>query len=217
MQKIFVADDWGLSKPINDSILLLVKCGLVGRVSLIVNAPFTEYLLDELKKYSVDISFHFNLTSGVKSAHRAVGFRDLVLGRYERSFVSDQFAIQVEVSKQLGLAFSILESHQYIHFIPSIGKLLAPLLLRNKILQIRSQESVLHPTAKLGSFWAFRTNYKEELGFEKIMTAEFLLTSKDTTKLMVIHPASSVSEDTQDPWRFKRYKQFLKIKNEFLL
>lgn len=217
VQKIFVADDWGLSKPINEAILQLVKFGLVERVSLMTNGPATEYLLKDLKSSPVEISFHFNLTSGVKFGNRAMTFQDLFFGHLEENFVSDQFAIQIQASQRLGVNFSILESHQYVHFIPKIAKILVPLLLENRILQIRSQDSVLHPAAKLGSIWAFRENYKEELGFKKAITTEYFLSSKNSENLAVIHPANSVSTDSTDPWRYKRYRQFLKIKNDFHL
>ncbi len=217
VQKIFVADDWGLSKPINEAILQLVKYGLVGRVSLMTNVPNTEYLLDDLKRYPIDISFHFNLTSGVKSGNKMINFRDLFFGKFERNFVTDQFSSQFQISKQLGMNFSILESHQYIHLIPKIGKILVPLLVENKILQVRSQESILHPAAKLASVWSFSSNYKEQRGFSKAMTTEYLFYRERSKKLVVIHPANSVSSDGSDPWRKKRYHQFLKIKNDFHL
>ncbi len=48
VRKIFCADDWGMSPSINDAIIALIEKKLIYSVSILIDAGFVDYRLDEL-------------------------------------------------------------------------------------------------------------------------------------------------------------------------
>ncbi|OFZ33485.1 MAG: hypothetical protein A2070_14735, partial [Bdellovibrionales bacterium GWC1_52_8] len=62
------ADDWGISRGVNEGILELIKKGVVRRVSLMADGKFLKHELAALlalqKKGQVSLGLHYNLTYG---------------------------------------------------------------------------------------------------------------------------------------------------------
>lgn len=212
IKNIFVADDWGLSKEINDAILYLVNKNLILRVSIMAETQYTNYRLDELLKSGVRTSFHFNLTFGEKMSSLSKIFLT-----NESKKIEDQFHQQLNSLKSNGITVDSLESHQYVHCIPSVARLIAPWCKENLLFNIRVHSDRRHLLATCFSYYSFKKIYKLEQGFKPLFTREFQSSSLSNDHPMVIHPATNDSYDVRDTWRKKRVNEFNKIKQSFSL
>jgi predicted glycoside hydrolase/deacetylase ChbG (UPF0249 family) len=195
----YVADDWGLSREINDAILQLVSLEMIQRVSVLTTSDHSDFRLDELKDSNIEFSLHLDLTyNRVSSSLRSLALRpppDLVLCR--------EIERQVTEFERLGFRFEYLEAHEYAHCLPSVAHCVSVLEFDN-LRGIRKMIDWRHPLAKAGSAICFQHSYKK---FAPLEVLEFV-PGKLSKIPMVVHPASSNSFDSRDSWRAKRVKEF---------
>lgn len=64
MNLIINADDFGMSKSINEAVVELCKMGSITSTSVMINMPFAKDIKDILIYNSVSIGLHINLTEG---------------------------------------------------------------------------------------------------------------------------------------------------------
>mgnify|MGYP000075324419 CR=1 FL=1 len=152
---LFTADDWGISKGVNDGILNLAKLGVIKRVSMMANMDFLDYRLDELLALpGVDFGCHFNLTLGLptaKDSKHLIGtdgcFLPLKKQIQKAFFPPDkegfQEAIRQELKSQLSILknkrvkLSYIDGHHHIHLLPPLAKLWVTELSREPGLHTR--------------------------------------------------------------------------------
>lgn len=125
MKLIINADDFGLSKSVNDGIELCLKNGYATSASLLMNADFTEDAIARIKKNGFkNIGVHLNITYGIPLSP-ASQIRSLVGGdgkfRYMCSmpFYAKYKDVKIELRAQIEkfLSFGLTPTHlDHRHF-----------------------------------------------------------------------------------------------------
>ena len=150
MRKNFfiTADDFGISKPVNEAIVNLLLKKKIDYATLIVNLNGFEDAVDKIKKYSLEnkIGFHFNLTWGKpvsENLKKIVDKNGYFLNLKKLYFASLFKNIKDEVEKELkaqikkfensGLKLNFMTGHQYIELFPQIGEIYFKFAIKNKI------------------------------------------------------------------------------------
>ena len=151
---IITADDFGISKGVNDGILEAFQRGLVRNTALMVNYEDVEQSAIALKSTTgLEIGIHLNLTSGppvsdprtVSSLIGADGsflglsgfFKRAALGRIDWKQVAREWRAQIERGTRFGFRFSNINSHQHVHMLPALARLCAELAREFKIPAVR--------------------------------------------------------------------------------
>jgi predicted glycoside hydrolase/deacetylase ChbG (UPF0249 family) len=139
------ADDWGLSHGINDGILELARLGHLRRVSLLADAPYLTYRLQELKRIPhIEFGIHFNLTAPYQP--QALTLPRLLWAWFRRR-EEDRGALldhaRSELERQLGvlerhrLKILRFDSHHHVHTLPGLLDAVADILRRKGIRYVR--------------------------------------------------------------------------------
>lgn len=140
------ADDWGLSRGVNEGILRLAREGVVTRVSILVDAAHAAYRLHELAAIpGVELGLHLNLTHGAFSDGRLLrhsgpaGFlaRWCLAGRRGRRVVHAEAVRQLARLAGLGVEIRYVDSHHHVHLIPGVVDAIAPALRAAGIVELR--------------------------------------------------------------------------------
>jgi predicted glycoside hydrolase/deacetylase ChbG (UPF0249 family) len=155
MRKLIItADDFGISKGVNDGILEAFHRGVVRNTALLVNFDDVEESAIALKKtMGLEIGIHLNLTSGppvsdrrtVPSLIGADGsflglggfFKRAALGRIDFKQVAGEWRAQIERGHRLGFRFSNINSHQHVHMLPSLARICVDLAGEYRIPAVR--------------------------------------------------------------------------------
>ncbi len=152
MPPLVTADDYGLSKGINDSILETVDCGAVQEVSVIVNG---DALVDAAEKYAsrrthLKLALHLNLTEGKPLApvseipllvDERGYFNYSVMGLWLAFFFASRAtraALRAQVAREIDAQAAALRDafgeevtrangHQHVHMIPFVWEALIAL------------------------------------------------------------------------------------------
>jgi predicted glycoside hydrolase/deacetylase ChbG (UPF0249 family) len=133
--QILALDDWGLSPGVNEGILMLAQLGHVRSVSVLSNGEYAAYLLPELKKSGLEITFHFNITLGKSMvAERSsltsrsgnfFGFSGFLFRFFSGKIFRADLLKEVEAQASylrdtLSISSVCLEAHHNIHLVPGI-------------------------------------------------------------------------------------------------
>lgn len=154
MKRLIInADDLGFSEVVNESIIEGTETGLITAASLMVNMPFAEKAAQLVRERTphLSVGLHFCLTSGIplsnpndipllvdSSGRFRHGFFSLfrllrsrnseyqqnVVGQLQTEWLS-QLAEMNRLSKQYGLRFDHIDSHQHVHVLPRLWGILA--------------------------------------------------------------------------------------------
>ena len=139
------ADDWGLSRGVNQGILQLVQNGIVRRVSLLANGPELRHGLAELVQLSVsnhvELGLHFNLTYG-KSYSSPLRVLLKWLNVFDNpqnriAAVRSEFTQQLQALQAEGVVVKYMDGHQHVHLVPGILDTIADLLKAAHIQYVR--------------------------------------------------------------------------------
>ena len=132
---VVTADDFGLSRMVNEGITAASRLGIVRNTALLVNFPDVAASVACLRDAGdLDVGIHLNLTSGppVSKADqvpsllgRSGTFPGLpgfltraALGRIHWGEVRRECEVQIELGFRLGCRFSSISSHQHVHMLP---------------------------------------------------------------------------------------------------
>lgn len=169
---IITADDYGMSKSINDAILEGIQCGRITSTNVMVNMPYYKDIVKVKQLFpNVSIGIHLNLTCGkpvsnieeIKSLvdHYGTFFsatifrRKVIRGEIKRSEIKKEIYAQYQKFAEMGFLPDYWNTHQHIHMVYGL------LFLINKI-------SIKHGVAKV------RCNSKFYIGLPSINTIELL-------------------------------------------
>lgn len=150
----FAADDWGLSRQINEAILALASANMLHSVSILSNGPHLVHRLEELLKAQRRIGFtlalHLNLTEGAPAANPAqipslveasgkfVGQKKLwwriFCGAIKSSEVACEARAQLEQLLRIGCDVKEINGHHHIHQFYSV---FAPVFAATQDLDIK--------------------------------------------------------------------------------
>lgn len=137
-QRIFHADDWGMSPAINEGILELARRRRLRSASCMANAPFLAHRVEELLQFDVKIYLHLDLTygqpltGGTFYSHKRLLLRS-VLGLINSVEVRREATAQLDALLELGLPVEGLNGHHHVHLLPGIAAPVQELMLERGI------------------------------------------------------------------------------------
>ena len=157
MKKVIInADDFGLTKEINESVKLGFQSGLITSASIITNTEHFYHAADVILPQieNIDLGFHFNIVEGKSLTHPSLLCDDK--GFFNNSYVDLLFKMnnknvllqmeqefEAQIEKILKYhEISHLDSHVHIHSIPSIFKLFIKMAKKYNIKYIRLQKEI---------------------------------------------------------------------------
>lgn len=149
MRKILIvnADDFGITRGATDAIIACHLAGSVTSTTLMSTQPAAEYAVGQARLHEqLGVGLHFNLTHGrgssagsASSITRGDGSfldrRQLVLravaGRVSVLDLSRELEAQYDAMRDLGLTPTHLDSHQHVHVIGPIFRVVTDFALRH--------------------------------------------------------------------------------------
>ena len=167
LRKIFNADDFGMSRGVNQAIAKAYHEGILNSTSLMINLDFVGEAL-ELKKEmpNLDVGLHLNLTNQYPLSNPS----DIPLlvdeqGKFKHGFVNlfllsffkpaelrrqveHEARAQLEKAQKLGIKLSHIDSHRHIHHIPLIFNVVKKLAEEYQIPRIRVVNENIFNTLK---------------------------------------------------------------------
>lgn len=227
---IITADDWGLTKEINDGILLLARRSLVKRVSVLVGAKFWRHGLDELvSETSVEIGIHYHLC-GAHSTRFSM--RDTLTG-YVNAGGATQFLtcfrLQLDLLQKAGFQPTYLDGHHHCHVFPGVLASIAIAMRSAGIFKVRIPYDKANWLTK---YWGLnclalvarqgakrnRLNYLEftypkysDFASPKSLHRRIV---QSYGKEFLVHPSlppPSMFDKKNDPWIAQRQREFLSL------
>ena len=144
----FCADDFGLNKITNEHIIQLIKKNKIQRVSVMVSKGRELFFLDELKKSGVKIDLHLTLDEKIgsitKNRNVLIRIFSFLKRLLEIKKIKKRWRIQIELFKKIfGHNPDGLNSHEHVHFFPSVFLTLIKLAKSNKIEYIRLGKGII--------------------------------------------------------------------------
>lgn len=155
---IINADDFGMSKSINNAITFCMNNNLINRTTLMVNMPYCSDAIDQAVKnnYIKQVGLHITLTEGYPLTKDILNTKFCVDGKMSRDIfkknpiskiwldsktrkaVNKEIKAQIEEFIRLMGDVNIhIDSHQHVHMKPSIYFILLPLIKEYKISSVR--------------------------------------------------------------------------------
>jgi chitin disaccharide deacetylase len=138
-QLVVTADDFGMSREINEGIKKGIRAGVITNVSIMVNMPYFDDAIRFLKKYpSVLVGLHFNITEGsTKTPHNKIktllredgnfyNWKEGGIRLLTQTFFIDEIKLELNHQfnklKRTGVNINHIDSHHHIHLYPAIFK-----------------------------------------------------------------------------------------------
>ncbi len=167
LQKIFNADDFGISKGVNAAIVKAHREGILNSASLMINQKYAAEAVKLAKEMpELEMGLHVNLTNEYPAASAQEipllvdgqgklknGFVNLLLLSF---FKPRQLRLQVEIEMRAqiakylttGLPLQHLNSHRHVHMIPQIFKTMRKLQKEFEVPRIRVMNENIFNTLK---------------------------------------------------------------------
>ncbi|MGI8420269.1 MAG: carbohydrate deacetylase [Candidatus Levyibacteriota bacterium] len=155
MKKLIInADDFGMSKEVNEGTKEGIRQGIITSVSVMANMPYFDDAIRFLKKHpQISVGLHFNITEGKsllipKDAKNLIREDDYfyhwphMIGRVatkniKPTEIEQELKKQYTALKKTGLPITHIDSHHHIHLYPSIFKIVSAFADREKIQSLR--------------------------------------------------------------------------------
>jgi predicted glycoside hydrolase/deacetylase ChbG (UPF0249 family) len=155
MKKLIInADDFGMSREVNEGTKKGIEQGIITSVSVMANMPFFEDAILFLKKHPrVSVGLHFNITEGKplifpKDAKNLIREDDsfyhwpqlvtrVASKTIKRTEIEMELKRQYVELKKTGLPITHIDSHHHIHLYPSIFKIVSAFANKEKIQSLR--------------------------------------------------------------------------------
>ena len=167
LQKIFNADDFGISKGVNAAIVKAHREGILNSASLMINQKYAAEAVKLAKEMpELEMGLHVNLTN----EYPAASVQEIPLlvdgqGKLKNGFVNllllsffkpRQLRLQVEIEMRAqiakylttGLPMQHLDSHRHVHMIPQIFKTMRKLQKEFEVPRIRVMNENIFNTLK---------------------------------------------------------------------
>ena len=167
LEKIFNADDFGISKGVNAAIIKAHKEGILNSASLMINQKCADEAVEAAKQMpDLQVGLHLNLTNEYPAAdaHKISllvgpdgklknGFvKLLVLSIIKPQELQKQVEIEIraQIEKYLhtGLALKRIDGHRHVHLIPVIFRVVRHLAAQYNIHRIRVMNENIFYTLK---------------------------------------------------------------------
>ena len=135
------ADDFGRTSEANKGIKYYLERNVLHHTSLMINRQTAEEAIDFIKKNKIEdkIGIHFNITEVADKysvnvegnfANRLMGTRktQFHLSKEDKEIVKNELRSQLDSYLSSGLKLNYFDSHGHVHFIPSVSKVITPIL-----------------------------------------------------------------------------------------
>ncbi len=223
MHKLIInADDFGLSKDVNDAILEAHKFGTITSTSLMTNMGAFEHAINVYEK-TLGIGVHLNLTWGnsliTNQPFNKYNKYKAILYLIKKDLVEKEFRKQIEKILEAGIRPDHLNTHHHIHAFRPIKETVIKLANEYHIYKIRWPKEKLNLNLKnlLINLNLSKCPIKTTdnfFGFNQPILNDSFLNFKGTAELCC-HPSKS-SNDTLNGKNI-RTKEFEKLMSkEFL-
>lgn len=154
---IINADDFGMSKEVNDGTKKGIEQGIITSVSVMVNMPYFEDAIRFLRKHpKVSVGLHFNITEGnpillprdvgtlIREDNSFFYYPSLVARVAARSVNRDEVAQELKAQyaklKATGLPVTHIDSHHHIHLYPSLFRIVSDFADKEHVHSLRGNE-----------------------------------------------------------------------------
>jgi predicted glycoside hydrolase/deacetylase ChbG (UPF0249 family) len=155
MKKLIInADDFGMSREVNEGTKIGISQGIITSVSVMANMPYFDDAIRFLKKHPhISVGLHFNITEGKsllipKHAKNLIREDDYfyhwpqLVGRVaardiKHTEIEQELKKQYMALKRTGLPITHIDSHHHIHLYPSIFKIVSAFADKEKIQSLR--------------------------------------------------------------------------------
>lgn len=143
------ADDFGYSPQINRGILHCAARGRVTATGVMANSALTAQDFGDLRGAGLSLGVHLNLSHGapLSSSMRALfGSRfpskfamtaRIAAGVVRETAVEAELEAQIEQCRRHGLSLTFLNSHEHLHMLPSVARVVSRLARKFEIPFIR--------------------------------------------------------------------------------
>jgi len=132
MNLIIHADDFGMTRSINEAILELAKLGTLSSTSVMANMPYSNEVIELLDIPAISIGLHSTFTQGkplsdlkkipslIDTQGNFLDYHNLVKGYRKNSIKTDEIFIELEnqflwLQNQIGDKLIFIDSHHSIH------------------------------------------------------------------------------------------------------
>jgi predicted glycoside hydrolase/deacetylase ChbG (UPF0249 family) len=157
------ADDLGITEAVSDGIFEGFSNGIITAASLMVNGSAFRYAVDQLQHFpDLDVGLHLTLveerpvseTSRVKSLigtngrflpHARQFLNRYISGKIAFLEVHEEFSAQIYKARAAGVTISHIDTHQHLHCLPKIRKIVVDLAKEHKIQCMRYPKERLQP------------------------------------------------------------------------
>lgn len=167
LEKIFNADDFGISKGVNAAIIKAHKEGILNSASLMINQKYADEAVEAAKQMpDLQVGLHLNLTNEYPAADKHKipllvgpdgklknGFVNLLLlsvikPRELQQQVEIEIRAQIEKYLHTGLVLKHIDGHRHVHLIPVIFRVVRHLAAQYNIHRIRVMNENIFYTLK---------------------------------------------------------------------
>ena len=160
---VVTADDFGLTRGVTDGIIEAHCNGIVTRTSIIAAGRAFEYAAEQAFAHpKLGLGLHFTLVEERSVSNPAVrlpaSYAGVVLGRIPSSFVEAELRAQLRKCAEAGLIIGHIDSHQHVHAMPSILRIVLRVAEEHGIRRIRLplDSPSLRSPAKTALCWLAR-------------------------------------------------------------
>jgi hopanoid biosynthesis associated protein HpnK len=208
MKKLIVtADDFGLTRRVNEAIAIAHSNGIVTTASLMVNGCGFESAVEIAQNYpDLDVGLHLNLTEGspvspvagiptLASSHAFFYTHPsklalaLGLGTVRLPDVEKEIRAQIEKAIACGLRISHIDGHKHVHAIPAVVQLISRIAPGYGIYGVRCvKEKVPRLRSMLGRNKSSWLQILLQYGFGKVLSTAWAMSSAATQTFRVVTP-----------------------------
>jgi predicted glycoside hydrolase/deacetylase ChbG (UPF0249 family) len=139
---VVTADDFGLTRGVTDGIVEAHRNGIVTRTSMIAAGRAFDYAVEQAHANpTLGLGLHFTLVEEQAVSDPKVRLPDsyagVVLGRIPPTFIEAELRAQIRKCTGAGLKLTHIDSHQHVHALPSILRIVLRVAEENGIRRIR--------------------------------------------------------------------------------
>ena len=157
------ADDLGLSEAVSDGIFEGFTNGIITAASLMVNGSAFKYAADQLQHFpGLDVGIHLTLVEehpvsenrhvrsligndGRFLPHARQFLKRYLSGNIAYSEVQAEFSAQICMAKAMNVSIGHIDTHQHLHCLPNIRKIVVDLAKEHNIKYLRYPREKLQP------------------------------------------------------------------------
>lgn len=181
VQAIVNADDFGISREVNEAVRLSFDRGIITNTTLMVNMPFAEEAVALAKEngFAERVGLHLNLTAGIPLTSKIRSFSNfcdsdgrfnagfhlvtskrLHIDREESAAVGEEIEAQMRRYLAFGLPEKHIDSHHHAHTDMSVFRELGPLLHKYSFRSVRISRNMYERVSAFNAWYKRMYNRK---------------------------------------------------------